>query len=383
MEALTPSMLARARDRREEFMRRIGNSVAIFPSAPVAIRNGDVEHEYRQDTDFYYLSGFEEPHSVLVLAPGSNQSRFVMFVQPKDREREVWTGWRAGVEGALRDYAADAAFTIDELEVKLPELIGKADEIYYRFGSDRTFDERLTGLMSRFHKERQRTGSGPRAVLDPAAILHEMRVVKTDEEQSILRRAVEITCDGHLAALQALRPGLYEYEIEAELEHAFRKRGSSRQGYSAIVASGPNATVLHYTANNRRIEDGDLLLIDAGTEFGYYTGDVTRTYPASGHFTDVQAEVYEVVLEAQLAAIRTVRPGATFIEPHDVAVRVLTTGLVKLGILAGDVDKLIEQEAFRPFYMHRTSHWLGMDVHDAGAYKVPMRIGERLSRAWF
>ena len=348
----------------------IGRGVAIFPAAPSPIRNGDVEHEYRQDTDFYYLTGFEEPNAVAVLAPNHPEHKFVLFVQPKDREREVWTGWRAGEEGAKRDFGADAAFTMDKLDEELPKLAEKADRIYYRFGSDPTFDERLVGLIRRFQRQRQREGTGPTSVIDPADLLHEMRLIKTPDELDLLRRAIDITCEGHLAAMRALRPGVYEYEIEAELRYIFRKSGSPRSGYPPIVGSGANTTVLHYTTNNNRIEDGDLLLIDAGAEFGYYTGDVTRTMPANGKFTEDQAVLYQLVLDAQLEAIEAVRPGGTFIEPHARAVRVLTEGLLRLGLLEGEIDKLIEEGAFKKFYMHRTSHWLGMDVHDAGPYKV-------------
>jgi Xaa-Pro aminopeptidase len=357
------------KQRREEFMKRIKGGVAIFPSAPTAIRNNDVEHEYRQDTDFYYLTGFEEPNAVAIFAPDNPEHRFVLFVQPKDREREVWTGWRAGEEGAKRDYGADAAFTIDKLNEELPKLVGKAEKLYYRFGDPR-FDERVVAFMRQSQRERQRSGVGPKAVIDPSEMLHEMRLVKTDDDIELLRRAVDISCEGHMAAIRALRPAAYEYEIEAVLRYVFRKNGSPRPGYPPIVASGANATVLHYTTNNRRIEDGELLLIDAGTEFGYYTGDITRTYPAGGIFTEAQAAVYQVALDAQIAAIEAVRPGATFIESHERAVRVLTQGMVRLGLLEGEVEKLIEDEQYKKFYMHRTSHWLGMDVHDAGPYKV-------------
>ena len=351
-------------------MQRIRGGIAIFPAAPTAMRNSDVEHEYRQDTDFYYLTGFEEPNAVAVLAPDHPEHRFVLFVQPKDREREVWTGLRVGDERAKQEYGADAAFTIDKLDEELPKLAEKADRIYYRFGSDPTFDERLVGLMRRFQRQRQREGTGPTSVIDPAELLHEMRLIKSHDELELLRRAIDITCEGHLAAIQALKPCVYEYEIEAIIRYVFRKNGSPRSGYPPIVAAGKNATVLHYTVNDHRIEDGDLLLIDAGAEFGYYTGDVTRTLPARGTFTKDQAALYQLVLGAQLEAIDAIRPGATFIEPHDRAVRVLTEGLVRLGLLEGEIDKLIEENAVKKFYMHRTSHWLGMDVHDAGPYKV-------------
>jgi Xaa-Pro aminopeptidase len=365
----TPSN-EQTRQRREEFMRRIPGGIAIFPAAPAAVRNSDVEHPYRQDTDFYYLTGFEEPQAVAVLTPNHPEHRFVLFVQPKDREREVWTGWRAGAEGAKRDYGADAAFTIDKLEEELPKLAEKTDRIYYRFGGDPTFDERMIGFMRLFQRQRQREGTGPTSLIDPAEMLHEMRLIKTPGELELLRRAIEITCEGHIAAMEALRPGVYEYQLDATLGYVFRKNGSPRCGYATIVGAGANATVLHYTTNNRRIEDGDLVLIDAGAEFGYYTGDVTRTLPAGGRFTGDQAALYQLVLDAQLQAIDTIRPGATFIDPHDRTVRVLTEGLVRLGLLEGEVDKLIEENKFRKFFMHRTSHWLGMDVHDAGPYKV-------------
>lgn len=376
----TPT-IEQTKRRREELMSRIGGGIAIFPAAPTAIRNSDVEHEYRQDTDFYYLTGFEEPNAIAVLAPDHPEHKFVLFVQPKDREREVWTGWRAGDEGAKRDYGADAAFTIDKLDEELPKLAEKANRIYYRFGSDPTFDERLVGLMRRFQRQRQREGTGPTSVIDPAELLHEMRLIKTPHELELLRRAVDITCEGHIAAMEAVRPEAYEYEIEAAIGYAFRKNGSPRNGYATIVGSGANATVLHYTVNNCRIQDGDLVLIDAGAEFGYFTGDVTRTLPASGYFTEDQATLYQLVLDAQLQAIDAIKPGASFQEPHDIAVRVLTEGMVRLGILEGDVEKLIEEgnkfqnkpdepSGYKKFYMHRTSHWLGMDVHDAGPYKV-------------
>ncbi|HXG66685.1 MAG TPA: aminopeptidase P N-terminal domain-containing protein [Blastocatellia bacterium] len=360
----------RFKRRREELMQRIGGGAALFPSAPTALRNADVDHEYRQNSDLYYLTGFEEPNSVAVLVPDHPEHKFVLFVQPKDPEREVWTGRRVGAEGAVSIYGADAAHTIDKLGEELPKLIGKADSIYYRFGSDPTFDERLIGWMRQFQRQRQRNGVGPRAIIDPAEILHEMRLIKSGEDLQLLRRAVDITCEGHLEAMRAIRPGAYEYEIEAILRYVFRRHGSPRPGYQPIVASGANATTLHYTTNNRRIEDGDLVLIDAGTEFGYYTGDVTRTTPANGRFTREQATIYQIVLDAQTDAINAIKPGATFNEPHDRAVRVLTEGLVRLGLLEGDVEAIIKEEKHKKFYMHSTSHWLGMDVHDAGPYKV-------------
>jgi Xaa-Pro aminopeptidase len=361
--------IAQAKQRREEFMQRIKGGVAVFPAAPMFIRNNDVEHEYRQDTDFYYLTGFEEPGAIAVLAPDNEEHKFVLFVQPKDREREVWTGWRAGEEGAKQDYLADAAFTIDKFDAEFPKLAAKTDSLYYRFG-DPLFDERIVKFMRGFQRERQRNGTHPKAIIDPAETLHEMRLVKSSEDLDLLRRAVDITGEGHIEAMKTLQPGLYEYEIEAVLRYIFRRNGSPRHGYAPIVGAGANATVLHYITNNSLIKDGDLLLIDAGAEYGYFTGDVTRTTPASGRFTKEQAEIYQLVLNAQLASIEAVKPGATFQDPHDTTVRVLVEGLLRLGLLEGDAEEIIKEEKYKKFYMHRTSHWLGMDVHDVAPYKV-------------
>ncbi|MGH9822789.1 MAG: aminopeptidase P N-terminal domain-containing protein, partial [Blastocatellia bacterium] len=308
-------------------MSRISGGVAIFPSAPMAIRNGDVDHEYRQNSDFYYLTGFAEPGSVAVLVPDHPEHRFVLFVMPKKREEEVWTGWRAGEEGAKNDFLADAAFTMDKLDEELPKLVQTADRIYYRLGIDKDFDQRIIGLMTRFQRARQRNGNGPNALVDPADVLHEMRLVKAEEEIRSLRRAVDITAEGHLAAMRVLRPAMFEHEIEAVLRYEFLRHGSRRHGYAPIVASGANSTVLHYTSNDRQMFEGDLLLIDAGAEYGYYTGDVTRTFPVSGTFTEDQSTIYQLVLDAQLAAIETVKPGAAFSDPHEVALKVLVEGM--------------------------------------------------------
>jgi Xaa-Pro aminopeptidase len=350
-------------------MRRMRGAAAIFPSAPLTIRNNDVEHEYRQNSDFYFLTGFEEPNSVAVLVPDHEKTKFVLFVQPRDPERETWTGWRTGEDGAVRDYGADAAFTIDKVNEELPKLIEKADRIYYRFGVDTTFDDRIIRMIGRFRHARQRDGWGPTTITDPGVVLDDLRLIKAGDDLESLRKAVNATCEAHVEAMRFARPGKYEYEIEGVLRYVFLNNGSRRPGYPPIVASGPNATVLHYRDNKRLINERDLVLIDAGAECDYYTADVTRTFPASGRFSEAQAAVYEVVLAAQMEAIASVRPGAKFIEPHESAVRVLTEGMRRLGLLEGELDQLIKNQAFDKFYMHRTSHWLGMDVHDAGSYK--------------
>lgn len=370
--ALDSKTRAGAGKRREEFMRLIAGGGAIFPSSPHSIRNGDVRHEYRQDSDLYYLTAFAEPSAVAVLVPDHPEFRYVLFVQSKDPQQEIWTGWRAGEEGAVRDFGADAAFSIDKLAAELPKLLEKCDRIYYRFGIDPSFDLRIVDLMQHFRRERQRNGLGPRAIIDPADLLGSMRLVKNDEELQSLRRAIDITCEAHIEAMRSVGRAEcgHEYEVEAALRHVFLRNGSHRPGYPPIVASGLNATVLHYTDNDQKLEQGDLLLIDAGAEFEYYTGDVTRTFPISGRFSKDQAQLYQAVLDAQLAAIKTIRPGVSFMEPHGKAVAVLTDRLLSLGLLEGSFEKLIEEESYKKFYMHRTSHWLGMDVHDSGAYKI-------------
>ncbi len=360
----------------------MGNdTVAVIAATPTAIRNNDVEHDYRQDSDLFYLTGFDEPESVLVLAPrarvreGSGDeardvdAHYVLFVRPRDPEREVWDGDRAGIEGAKARFGADVAYPIDELDRRLPDLLAGHDAVLYRFGSE--FDPRLFGAIARARRTVGRRGLAvPTRIIDPVEKLHELRLRKDPADLARMRRACAITAEAHIAAMAKGKPGSFEYELDGLLLETFRKRGAERPAYGSIVGSGPNATVLHYRRNDRRIENGDLVLIDAGCEFEYLASDVTRTFPASGKFSEVQRKVYEVVLEAQLAAIAKVKPGATQADVHDEAVRVLTKGLVELGVLSGDVGQLVAKEAYKPWYMHKTGHWLGMDVHDVGAYFV-------------
>jgi Xaa-Pro aminopeptidase len=358
------------KERRAQFMEKMSKGVAFFKSAPVANRNHDVDHKYRQDSDFYYLTGFEEPESYLLLAPEHPEHKVVMFVRPRDKEKEIWTGKRAGTEGAKADYGADEAYTLDKLEETLPKYFDNADTVYYSMGKDLELDRKVLQQIHGY-RTRARSGvSGPYKVIDAREILHEMRLIKTEEELSFLKRAIDISCEGHLEAMKATRVGMYEYEIEAIIEHTFRKRGSPRNGYPSIVGSGPHTITLHYDANNRRMEDGELLLIDAGAEYNFYTGDITRTFPVTGRFSPEQKQIYELVLQAQLEAIDLVKPGSTIEEVHNRAVEVITEGLVALGLLQGNVKELIEKNDYRKFYMHRTSHWLGMDVHDVGRYAI-------------
>ena len=355
-------------ERRTNLMAKLPGGVAVFASAPVAIRNNDVEHEYRQDSDFYYLTGFAEPEAVLVLCTGHSDHACVLFVRPRDPDREVWDGARAGVDGAVQDFGADAAFPMAELAQRLPDYLQNHERLLYRLGKDRAFDERMLAALEATRGRARRAISWPTQIVDPASILHEMRLFKSKEEIGNMQKAAAITRDGHLAAMQLAKPGRHEYEVEAALRQVFRKNGSERPAYAPIVGSGPNATVLHYRQNDRCMEAGDLLLVDAGCEYGYYASDVTRTFPVNGKFSAPQEAIYRIVLDAQLAAIGATRPGATMERIHEQALTVIVDGLLELGLLAGDRQTIIDEQLYRPFYMHRTSHWLGMDVHDVGAY---------------
>jgi Xaa-Pro aminopeptidase len=355
--------------RRKALMSKIGNGTAIFRSAPMAVMHNDVEYTFRQDSDFFYLTGFNEPQAVAVLSPHHPEHQFVLFVQPKDREQEVWSGYRCGVEAAKEVYGADEAYPITELDEKLPQYLEKADRIYYRLGRDRPFNEKILDHWQRLMRTYPKRGTGPIAIEDTGPILHSMRLIKSDAELELMHKAADIAVEAHNHAMKFTAPGRYEYEVQAEIEHIFRKRGAMGPAYPSIIASGANACVLHYIENNRQMQDNELLLIDAGCAYDYYNSDITRTFPVGGKFTSEQKALYEIVLEAQKQAIAQVQPGNPYNLVHDTAVRVLTEGLVELGILKGEIDKLIEEEKYKPVYMHRTGHWLGLDVHDVGVYQ--------------
>ena len=361
--------------RRKALLDAMGEGVMIIPAPPTFIRNNDVEHEYRQGSDLYYLTGFDEPDSVLLLStrrPADPQAeperRAVLFLRPRDPDRETWDGPRLGIERAPDALALDAAFDIAELDALLPGYLENIVRVHYRIGLDRRFDERFLTALDVVRVRARRGGDYPTEIVDPSVLLHEMRLKKSRAEVDLMRRAAVITRDAHLAAMKAALPGRYEYEVEAELLRTFRTHGSERPAYGSIVGSGPNATILHYRKNDRRLEEGDLLLIDAGAEFGYYASDVTRTFPVSGRFSPPQRALYDLVLRAQLAAIGQVRPGATIEGVHDATVAVLVDGLLELGLLSGDRQEVLDKGEYKKFYMHRTSHWLGMDVHDVGRY---------------
>ena len=356
------------RARREAFLERVGEGVLILPASPLAQRNADVEHAYRQHSDLYYLTGFDEPEAVLVLTNVHEEHQAVLFVRPKNKEREIWDGFRHGVSGAIETYGIDAAFSIDELETELRAYLIGAQRLHYELGENAPFDATLLRLLDRVRSQTRRDGRAtPTEIISTRTSLHEMRLRKQADELARMRRANAISAEGHVAAMRAASPGVYEYTLEAELLSAFRRGGAERVAYDSIVGSGPNATVLHYRRNDRELRDGDLVLIDAGCEYGYYASDITRTFPVNGRFSKAQREVYEIVLAAQDACIEAVKPGVTMDAIHDVAVKVLTQGMLDLGWLEGGLDERIEDGAYRAYYMHRTSHWLGMDVHDVGS----------------
>jgi Xaa-Pro aminopeptidase len=356
-------------DRRQRFAEAVGDGLAIIPAAREVVRNSDVHYEFRQDSDFFFLTGFDEPDAVAVFNPSDAKERYVLFVRPRDREMEIWNGRRAGVEGAVATYGADAAYPLVQLDDKLREYAVDRPALVYRLGNP-AFDPRITRLLGELRMMQRRGHGAPSRVEDPGPILHEMRLRRSPAELARHRRACEISRDGHLEAMRYARPGTYEYQVQAAMEFVFRQAGSPRNGYPSIVASGPNACILHYSENSRRMSDGDLLLIDAAAEYGYHSSDITRTFPVNGRFTPPQRAIYEIVLRAQLAAIDAARPGARYEAMHEAARRVLTEGLVDLGLLPRGVDDSLAMHLYREFYMHGTGHWLGMDVHDVGDYRV-------------
>ena len=358
------------RKRREHMLRAIGEgAVAILPSAPTSIRSNDVDYVYRQDSDFYYLTGFVEPESVAVFAPGHPDGEFVMFVPPRDKERETWTGRRAGVEGAMLEYGADKAYTIEEFERVIPRYLDKAERLHFPLGHNEKMNEKVLRLVRNAQAMRPRTGSGASTILDPREIVHECRLRKEPEELALMRHAAGISAQAHERAMREARGGMMEWEVEALIDFTFRKNGAAGPSYPSIVASAGNAAVLHYITNDRQMQTGELLLIDAGCEYRYYASDVTRTFPIGAKFTALQRSFYELVLTAQLKAIEMIKPGVRFDDPHETALRVLVDGMRDLGLLKGSAEEIISSGSYRRYYMHRTSHWLGMDVHDVGIYR--------------
>lgn len=356
--------------RRRQLMSMVGSGgIAILPAAPVRTRSRDVEYRFRQDSDFYYLTGFAEPDAVAVLAPGRANGEYLLFCRDRDRRKELWDGNRSGPDGAIEHYAADDAFPIDDIDDILPGIMESCSRVYYTMGMYAEFDTHVTDWLNSLRSRKSRGVHTPQEFVALDHLLHDMRLYKSRAEISAMRKSAKVAVSAHTRAMQVVRPGMYEYEVEAEFIHEFRCNDAGNS-YSPIVASGANACTLHYVDNNAQLQDGDLLLIDAGCELDYYASDITRTIPVNGRFSPEQRAVYEIVLEAQLAAIEKTRKGNHWNEPHDAAVKVVTRGLKKIGLLEGTLRKLIKDGAYREYFMHRTGHWLGMDVHDVGDYKV-------------
>lgn len=357
--------------RRQRLMDVMGpNSIAVLPNAPVASRNRDVDYPYRSDSHFHYLTGFDEPESVLVLVPDRSHGEYLLFCRERDLDKEIWDGYRAGQEGAISQFSADDSYPISDLDDILPGLLEGKEKVFYTMGAQPSFDQRMVGWLNHLRQASRSGKHSPTEIIELEHSLNELRLYKSSYEIKQMKHAAKASVQAHIRAMQFTQPGHWEYEVEAELLHEFMKHGCRSPAYPSIVGGGENGTILHYIENNAKLKSNDLLLIDAGAEYQCYAADITRTFPVSGKFTSAQRELYQLVLDAQKAAIAEVKPGNHWNQPHEAAVQVLTDGLVKLGLLSGKVDELIENEAYREFYMHRTGHWLGMDVHDVGDYKV-------------
>ncbi|MES2675460.1 MAG: Xaa-Pro aminopeptidase [Pseudomonadota bacterium] len=364
------SKLEFARRRKELMAMMEPNSIAIVPAAPERTRSRDTEHHYRQDSDLLYLSGFAEPKTVLVLIPGRDHGEYVLFVRERNREREIWDGYRAGPDGACTEYGADDAFPIDDIDDILPGLIEGRERVYYAMGKDSEFDKQVMDWVNTIRAKVRSGATPPGEFLDLSHFLHEQRLFKSAAELRVMKDAGEISCRAHVRAMKLCKPGVMEYQLEAEIMHEFGKSGARFPAYNTIVGGGKNGCILHYIENSAALKNGDLVLIDAGCELDYYAADITRTFPVNGKFSPEQKALYEICLRAQLEAIAVAKPGNHWNDPHETTVRVITQGLVDVGLLEGDVKELIKTEAYKEFYMHRAGHWLGMDVHDVGDYKV-------------
>ena len=350
--------------RREQLTSKIENGTAIFSSAKPC------RHKFRQDSNLYYLTGFKEPESVLVLSPNHPEHKTVLFVRPKDRLQEIWTGKRVGVEGAKEMYGVDATYSIADLDSTLPKYCDNAENIYYTIGSNESLDIKVIDLLKRCRGKRYDSHAGPVSIVDPDEIVRDMRSIKDTHEIELIRKASIISAEGHVSAMKAVKPGIYEYQLQAIVEHTFLMNGAMAPAYSSIVGAGANATCLHYDTNDCMVKDGDLILIDAGAEYERYASDITRTFPANGKFSDLQKEIYNIVLDAQLSAIDVIKVGAKFDDYYNKVIHVIVDGLMGIGLLKGEKDKIIEEKTYNKFYMHNAGHWLGLDVHDVGSRKI-------------
>ncbi len=357
------------KERRRHLATKIPNAALIVASHPEMIRNHDVHYPYRQDTNMFYLTGFEEPESVMVFRPGCTPE-YVLFVRYKDPLRETWDGFRYGPEATQQVFGCDKTYGIDEVEEVLPKLLSEVESVYYRLFQNQEFDRKFRGAIETVRLNQGRSGSGILPILDSTEVLGEMRVKKSETEKSWLRKACKITAEAHLQVMKESKPGMNERDLQAIVEYNFARMGASRVGYNSIVAAGTSSCTLHYNFNDQEIHDGDLVLIDAGAEFNYFTGDITRTYPINGRFTEGQKTVYEKVLKVQKEILNMIKPGVVFKSLQDTAIELLTESLLEIGVLKGNVQHNVEQNNYKKYYPHGVSHWLGMDVHDAGLYKV-------------
>lgn len=357
--------------RRQQLMRQLGNkAIVILPAAKEVSRNGDAVYPFRQNSDFYYLTGFEEPDAVLVLAPGRSDGQYILFNRVRDKDREIWDGPRVGQENACKVYLADQAFPIEQVSALLPALLQDRSSIHYPIGAYAYFDQLIIDALNSSRAKIRGGYEFPEALVDITPSLHEMRLFKSKNEIAAIKKAVDISAEAHLAVMQKCKPGLYEYELEAEFVYRCMQQDARQTAYNSIVGAGKNSCVLHYISNQDKIVDGDLVLIDAGAEYKNYAADITRTIPANGKFNKEQRAIYELVLASQIAAIKTIKPGVSFLAAQSAIVEVLTQGLLDLGLLHGKYAHLLETQAYLPFYMHRSGHWLGLDVHDAGRYRI-------------
>ncbi len=357
--------------RRQDLMDIMGpDTIAILPNAPIANRNRDVDYNYRGDSNFHYLSGFDEPESVIVIVPGRPHGEYLLFCREKDLAKEIWDGYRAGQEGAIDLYGADDSYPITDLDDILPGLLEGKEKAFYTMGKLPSFDQRMVGWLNHLRNASRQGKHSPTEIIELDHTLNELRLFKSKSEIKAMRYAADVSAQAHIRAMQFTQPGQWEYQVEAEIIHEFMKNDCRSPAYPSIVGGGENGCILHYIENNHRLKNNDLLLIDAGAEYDYYAADITRTFPVNGTFSNPQKALYNIVLDAQKAAIEEVKPGNHWNQPHEAAVAVLTEGLLNLGLLKGKLSKLIKKESYREFYMHRTGHWLGMDVHDVGDYKV-------------
>tara|TARA_B110000459_G_scaffold40444_1_gene43730 strand:- start:958 stop:2262 length:1305 start_codon:yes stop_codon:yes gene_type:complete len=345
------------------------DSAIIVSAASVKSRISDTEYSYRQDSNFYYLSGYEEPESLILIRPNQDKERFIIFCRDRDPLREQWDGFRTGQEGVIQDYGADAAYSINSIDEIMPKLLEGAKNIYFSMSAPCGVDAKISSWVEDIRKNTRSGAEPPQNLLSLDSILHEMRLIKESDEMDLMKQAANITTEAHIRAMQSVRPGMYEYQLEAEYLYAFNKNGARSPAYNSIVGGGNNSCILHYVENNAELKDGDLVLVDAGCEYQYYASDVTRTFPVNGKFSPEQREIYSIVLEAHKQSMEQAKPGNKWNLMHEKSVEVIVEGLLSIGLLQGSRDEIIDKGEYTKFYMHRIGHWLGMDVHDVGSYK--------------